>query len=75
VDVVLVEVETTETSLAILCLRRARSSAVCRKGVDMMEEELLASLALDPLSAGDNDSVKSIRQYRRSHVCLCSLTS
>jgi hypothetical protein len=41
----------------------------------MMEEELLASLALDPLSAGDNDSVKSIRQYRRSHVCLCSLTS
>jgi hypothetical protein len=57
IDIVLAEVEVTETSLAMLCLRRARSSAVCRKAVDMIEEELLASLALYRLSAGDNDDV------------------
>jgi hypothetical protein len=75
IDIVLAEVETTEMSLAILGLRRATSSAVCRKAVDMIGEELLASLALYPLSAENNSSVNNRWQYRRSHACLCSFTS
>jgi uncharacterized protein (DUF39 family) len=76
VDIVLLaEVGAMESSLAVLGLRRASSSAICRRAVDVNEEETLTSLALSPLSVGDQDSVDGKEQYRRSQVCLCSFTS
>lgn len=46
VVIVLVEVDVAEAPLAMLNLRRANSSAVCRKAVDVTEEGMLAKLAL-----------------------------
>lgn len=46
VDIPLAVVEAIDTSLSVLGLRRARSSAVGRDVVGVIEEELLAALAL-----------------------------
>jgi len=46
VDIVVFEVGVVEISLAVLNLRRAISSAVCREAEDVIEEGMLARLAL-----------------------------